>query len=58
MVLHGTMVSFHNSNHITNQNLFFFLQILVACYHEKPFVCEDSDELLNYVAATNPGIRL
>jgi len=30
----------------------------VACYHEKPFVCEDSDELLNYVAATNPGIRL
>lgn len=30
----------------------------VACYHEKPFVCEDSDELLNYVAATNPGLRL
>lgn len=29
-----------------------------ACYHEKPFICEDSDELLNYVAATNPGIRL
>ncbi|XP_014214148.1 uncharacterized protein LOC106643501 [Copidosoma floridanum] len=30
----------------------------VACYHEKPFVCEDSDELLQYVAATNRGIRL
>ncbi|XP_058806577.1 uncharacterized protein LOC131672983 [Phymastichus coffea] len=30
----------------------------VACYHEKPFVCEDSDELLNYVASTNRGIRL
>jgi len=30
----------------------------VACYHEKPFVCEDSDELLNYIAATNPGLRL
>lgn len=30
----------------------------VACYHEKPVVCEDSEELLNYVAATNPGIRL
>lgn len=30
----------------------------VACYHEKPFICEDSDELLNYVASTNRGIRL
>ncbi|KAK4879998.1 hypothetical protein RN001_008144 [Aquatica leii] len=30
----------------------------VACYHEKPFVCEDSQELLNYVASTNPGLRL
>lgn len=30
----------------------------VACYHEKPFVCEDSEELLNYVASTNRGIRL
>lgn len=30
----------------------------VACYHEKPVVCEDSEELLNYVAATTPGIRL
>lgn len=30
----------------------------VACYHEKPVVCEDSEELLNYVASTNRGIRL
>lgn len=30
----------------------------VACYHEKPIVCEDSEELLNYVASTNPGLRL
>ncbi|CAB3379341.1 Hypothetical predicted protein [Cloeon dipterum] len=30
----------------------------VACYHEKPFICEDSDELLNYIASTNRGIRL
>lgn len=30
----------------------------VACYHRKPFVCEDSDELLNFVASRNPGIRL
>jgi len=30
----------------------------VACYHEKPIVCEDSEELLNYIAATNRGIRL
>lgn len=37
----------------------FDLEISIpACYHEKPFICEDSDELLNYVAATNPGIRL
>ena len=30
----------------------------VACYHEKPFICEDNYELLNYVASTNPGIPL
>jgi hypothetical protein len=30
----------------------------IACYHEKPFICEDSDELLNYVRATNPGLAL
>ncbi|KAG5880918.1 hypothetical protein JTB14_035139 [Gonioctena quinquepunctata] len=30
----------------------------VACYHEKPVVCEDSDELLDYVSSTNRNIRL
>ncbi|GBP38038.1 hypothetical protein EVAR_95163_1 [Eumeta japonica] len=30
----------------------------VACYHEKPIVCEDSEELLQYIASTNPGLRL
>ncbi|XP_043526203.1 L-selectin [Frieseomelitta varia] len=29
----------------------------VACHHRKPFVCEDSDELLNFVLSRNPGIR-
>ncbi|KAG5883056.1 hypothetical protein JTB14_010444 [Gonioctena quinquepunctata] len=30
----------------------------VACHHVKPFVCEDSEELLNFVSSRNPGIRL
>lgn len=30
----------------------------VACHHIKPFVCEDSDELLNFVRSRNPGLRL
>ncbi|KAK8731708.1 hypothetical protein OTU49_007435, partial [Cherax quadricarinatus] len=30
----------------------------IACYHPKPFVCEDSDVLLEYVRATNPGLQL
>ncbi|VVC44004.1 C-type lectin, conserved site,C-type lectin fold,C-type lectin-like/link domain,C-type lectin-like [Cinara cedri] len=30
----------------------------IGCYHEKPFVCEDSDELINYVASTNPSLQL
>jgi len=30
----------------------------IACYHPKPFMCEDSDALLDYVAATNEGIQL
>lgn len=30
----------------------------VACHHLKPFVCEDSDELLNFVRYRNPGIKL
>ncbi|XP_031621381.1 uncharacterized protein LOC116339567 [Contarinia nasturtii] len=29
----------------------------VACYHKKPVICEDSPELLNYVAYTNPSLR-
>ncbi|CAH2066508.1 unnamed protein product, partial [Iphiclides podalirius] len=30
----------------------------VACHHVKPFVCEDSDELLNFVRSRNPGLRI
>ena len=30
----------------------------IACYHPKPYMCEDSDALLEYVAATNEGIEL
>lgn len=30
----------------------------VACHHIKPFVCEDSDELLNFVRSRNPNVRL
>ena len=30
----------------------------VACYHTKPFICEDSDKLLQYVRDTNEGIKL
>ncbi|KAG7176072.1 uncharacterized protein LOC121853950 isoform X2 [Homarus americanus] len=30
----------------------------IACYHKKPFVCEDSDALLDYVKGTNPTIIL
>lgn len=30
----------------------------VACYHEKPFICEDSDELLNYIGSKYPGLVL
>lgn len=30
----------------------------VACHHLKPFVCEDSDELLNFVRSRNPSVRL
>lgn len=30
----------------------------IACYHEKPIVCEDSDDLLAYVKATNKNIKL
>jgi len=30
----------------------------VACYHMKPFFCEDSDSLLEYVRATNPELKI
>jgi len=30
----------------------------IACYHKKPFLCEDNDALLKYVKATNKGIKL
>jgi hypothetical protein len=30
----------------------------IACYHTKPFICEDSDKLLNYVRNTNKDIKL
>jgi len=30
----------------------------IACYHKKPFVCEDSDELIKFMEQTNPGLAL
>lgn len=30
----------------------------IACYHKKPFVCEDSDELLEYMRQSNPDANL
>lgn len=30
----------------------------IGCYHPKPFICEDSEELLNYVRSTNPNLSL
>jgi len=30
----------------------------VACYHEKPFICEDSEQLLDYVRSRDPTIAL
>ena len=27
----------------------------IACYHTKPYVCEDSDQLLKYMRETNQG---
>nr|CAG4638433.1 EOG090X05Q1 [Cyclestheria hislopi] len=30
----------------------------VACHHEKPFVCEDSDELINFVRSRNPQLTI
>jgi len=30
----------------------------VACHHTKPWVCEDSQELLNFARGTNPNLRI
>ncbi len=30
----------------------------IACYHTKPYVCEDSEQLLKFVRATNPEITI
>lgn len=30
----------------------------IACYHKKPFVCEDSDDLIRFMEQTNPGLAL
>lgn len=30
----------------------------IACYHTKPFICEDSEQLLDYVRLTNPEIEV
>ncbi|KAJ9583435.1 hypothetical protein L9F63_022221 [Diploptera punctata] len=30
----------------------------VACHHRKPFVCEESEPLLNYVRFTNPNLNI
>jgi len=30
----------------------------IGCHHEKPIVCEDSDELINFVKSRNPNLRL
>lgn len=30
----------------------------VACHHEKPFICEDSEQLINFVRSRNPELPL
>ena len=30
----------------------------IACYHTKPFICEDSDQLLEYVQTISPDLEL
>ena len=30
----------------------------VACHHEKPFICEDSEQLMNFVRSRNPEVAL
>ena len=29
-----------------------------ACYHKKPFVCEDNDSLIKFIEQSNPGVKL
>ncbi len=29
----------------------------IACYHTKPYLCEDSELLLDYVRGTNPELN-
>ena len=29
----------------------------IACYHTKPFICEDSDQLLEFVPTTHPDLE-
>jgi hypothetical protein len=28
----------------------------IACYHKKPFVCEDSDTLMEFAKQTSPAL--
>jgi hypothetical protein len=30
----------------------------IACYHQKPFLCEDSEQLLEYARLTNPDLKI
>ena len=30
----------------------------IACYHTKPFICEDSEQLLEYARLTNPELNI
>lgn len=30
----------------------------IACYHKKPFVCEDNDSLIKFIEQSNPGVKL
>lgn len=30
----------------------------IACYHKKPFICEDNQNLLNFIQQSNPGVTL
>ncbi len=30
----------------------------IACYHRKPFICEDSEQLLDFARATNTDLDI